>query len=64
MVEPDHVKEQPSHAFAFVAADSDICDGERGRDDLRHTLLAERGQAKRAKQNREPAKRFEFRVCL
>jgi hypothetical protein len=40
-MEPDHVKEKPSHDFTFAATGGDICDGLRWRDDHEQELLAE-----------------------
>jgi hypothetical protein len=40
MMEPDHVKETPSHDFTPVAAGGDICNGPRGLDHLGQELLA------------------------
>jgi hypothetical protein len=41
MMEPDHVKETPSHDFTRVAAGSGICNGQRGLDDHGQELSAE-----------------------
>jgi len=62
MTEPDHVNKTPSHDFTLAAVDGDICDGLCGLDDHGQELLAERGQAERAKQNCWFATRFEFCV--
>jgi hypothetical protein len=47
-MEPDHVKENPDSYLTYVAAVGDIGNGQCGRDDLGHALLAERSQAERA----------------
>ena len=58
MMEPDHVNKTPSHDFPPAAAAGVLCNGLRGRDDHEQELLAERGQAEHAIQNRWFAKRY------
>src|SRR5882757_5574148 len=62
MMEPDHVNETPSYDFTPVAAGGDLCNRLRRLDHLGQELLAERGQAERARQNCGFATRFECRV--
>jgi hypothetical protein len=64
MMEPDHVNEKTSHYFAVVAADGRVRVGLCGIDDHRQKLLAERGQAKRIRQDCCSAKQREFRIRL
>jgi len=63
-MEPDHVKETPSHDFTPVATGGDICNGPRGLDHLGQELIGRVRPEERSNQHCWFATRFECGLRL